>query len=427
MVVLNSFLGRSIFLAQADSSDLGDFVGQIGGLLIMTCAAGVVWVLLMAVVMQRAAERRRRAKEGLPPLPGLHVAAYRAAKRWLNPAQASRPESAPVERAASRPAPESAPAMPAPDLAMLTGDLPQPDLGAMVGAEPEPVGDMEAEYPLPDAEPDLDPAPAPEAATSPAAGGAPGDAVEVLRVWRDVSDGALILEIDGQRVASPADVRATDLARRFANVARDLAALPASGEAGDFTPPDDSASPAPPPDAVELLRVWRDLADGGLIVGVGGRFFRSQTGLREAGLDRRYDNVVRELQALASADQGARPASTSAGTTSPAPGDPDEETMPSIGPASMFRQMTRVAMGHGPELTEHAPAKSIPEQIEDLLQARLANEPAFKGRRIHVRPSIEGGVRIEVDGTFYDGVGDVADEAVKTLLMDVVREWEDSQ
>jgi hypothetical protein len=93
----------------------------------------------------------------------------------------------------------------------------------------------------------------------------------------------------------------------------------------------------------------------------------------------------------------------------------------------MFRQMTRVAMGQNPTTPEASAPLTIADQIEDLLQARLADLPSFQGRTIHVRPSIEGGVRIEIDDKFYDGIGDVDDPAVRELLGDVVREWESQQ
>ncbi|MEP0764338.1 MAG: hypothetical protein HRF48_16520, partial [Chloroflexota bacterium] len=63
-------------LALSESSGTTDFLGQVSGLLILTCIAGAIWVVLMALVFQRASERRRRAAQGLEPLPSLPVAFY---------------------------------------------------------------------------------------------------------------------------------------------------------------------------------------------------------------------------------------------------------------------------------------------------------------------------------------------------------------
>jgi hypothetical protein len=178
--------------------------------------------------------------------------------------------------------------------------------------------------------------------------------------------------------------------------------------------------------------VWRDLTDGTLVVEIGRRRFRSLNELRGADLERRFRNVVRDLDALSTPPRRAPAAPSPAREETPPakarPKPPSEEVPPtSMGPGAMLRQMRRVAMGQTPEPVEQKPELSIADQIEDLLQARLAEMPSFSGREIHVRPSLTGGVRIEVDGRAYEGVGDVDDGDVRDLLADVVREWEESQ
>ncbi|MBO9308514.1 MAG: hypothetical protein J7551_01890, partial [Chloroflexi bacterium] len=70
------------------------------------------------------------------------------------------------------------------------------------------------------------------------------------------------------------------------------------------------------------------------------------------------------------------------------------------------------------------PEVSIAEQIEEFLQARLLASPQFSTRSIHVRPTPDHGVRIEVDGRFYDTVAEVIDPDVREFLMTIMREWE---
>jgi hypothetical protein len=427
----------SPLLAVSDSSGVADFIQQISGLLILTCAAGVLWVILMAIVLQRGAERRRRVLLGMEPLAPLHVAVYRGVKKWLDPQPAPRSFAEPAAPAAA-PKPRRRETLAAPDLAMLTGDLPQPDLAAMLGDAPlaeapparvSPRADRPAVVP-PREEPVIEAVvdePPMEIETS-------GDAAALLRVWRDLSDGTLILGIGGRQFRSLVDVRRANQERRFLNVLRDLNALP------EATPPDAPAAPphpadaqSAPPDAVELLRVWRDLADGTLIVEIGGQPFRALDALRRAGLDRRFLNVLRDLNALPPS-AGAAPESPAATTPAdPKPADkpilpgPDSAEAVSLSPGAMFRQMRRVAMGQTPAPVERKPEQTIAEQIEEILQARLADLPDYQSRSIHVRPALSGGVRIEVDGHYYDGVGDVEDAAVRDLLIEVVRAWEQSQ
>jgi hypothetical protein len=367
-------------LALNDSSGIDDFLSQVSGLLIITCIAGLIWIGLMMVVAQRAAERRRRAQLGLAPLPGVYVSVM----NWLT---GSRTPPAPVAAAPVEPR-RVAPVepIPAPDLGMLTGDLSEIDEAALFerfSDEPlnveTPIVETQSRVtaPKPQAteyivrplklQADMMPEPT-KAIPIPSAdnlplGVQPRDSVEVLRVWRDLSDGMLIVEIDGKQFRSLNDLRSAELERRFLNVVRDLNALSTPGYRADPPPaaidPAPQNAPAAPPPAA-----------------------------KEAGAD-------------------AMP--------------------PSLSPGSMFRQMRRVAMGQKPEPVEIKPTLSIAEQIEELLQARLAELPAHLDRAIHVRPSLHGGVQIEVDGRYYEGIGEVEDDEVRNLLIDIVREWEQSQ
>ncbi len=401
-------------LAQS-GSETTDFLRQIGNLLAVTCVAGVLWVILMAVVIQRAAERRRRERMGLEPLPGLHTVAAQRLKNLLSPqaSAAVTPEGEMPTRdraphvTRSRPAP-----MPAPDLAMLLDDLPEPDLDDMLAGEAFTAPYAQAPALDPEPEPDSDP-----------------ELDADYDADYDAEDSA-VYDDEPQATTIPA-----------ANIDQ---AIPV--DEADFSAPDDdvlaaaSSAEGEPADSVELLRAWRDLSDGGLILEIGGRRFRSMGELRGTDLERRFVNVVRDLTALAK-----MPASPAAAQPAPPPlrkaspptqdappptkptvsGTPDD--MPSMSSGSMLRQMRRVAMGQAPDLPESQPVLSIPDQIELLLQNRLAGLDAFSGREIHVRPSMGGGVRIEVDGQFFDGIGAVEDDDVRALLSGVVRDWEKSQ
>jgi hypothetical protein len=339
----------------SDSSGISDFINQVGGLLALTCVAGIIWLIMFGLIMQRANERRRRQKEGLPPLPGFHVIWWNRIKQMLSgqsPAPLTEPDlSSRLTRTASAPKPRPKTTIPAglsaPDLSLLTSDLSAPPPAPKwEPAEPEPY----------------------KAVEEPAA-------------------------------------------------SFDYAADPI---------PQDLPPAAEPPDSIELLRVWRDLSTGSLVVEIGGQQFNSLEHLRNADLERRFVNVVRELDGL-SQPKGSKPTQAPRATISPATGKDEAPPPPSLGPVSMFRQMGRAAIGQTPTTPEVSAPQTIADQIEDLLQARLAKLPSFQGRTIHVRPSVDGGVRIEIDERFYDGIGDVDDPDVRALLGDVVREWESKQ
>jgi hypothetical protein len=304
-------------------------------ILVVFCGLFILWLGTLYLLYRRIVERRRRQREGLEPLPDIHVVLY----RWLK--RVAGAETVPQSGTMS--------AAPMPDLGMLTGSLPQPS--------PEPAYD----------------------------------------------NGWLSESFNLDAAQPEEEINPVEMGESTGEEAVDLPS---------------------PPDSVELLRVWRDLSDGSLILEIGGQQFKSISEMKAAHLDRRLMNVVHDLTAmLRTAPQ--QPKAPPTPTPTPPSSTPKDETFPSMAPGEMFRQMGRVAMGHKSEPAEKAPTVSIPDQIEELLQNRLVNLPDYAGRSIHVQPSPLGGVRIEVDGQFFDGVGEVPDDEVRALIQDAVREWEE--
>ncbi len=374
------------FLALNDSSGVDDFLKQISGLLVITCIAGLIWIGLMMVVAQRAAERRRRSQLGLAPLPGMHVSAMNWLMKLVGPGTPPPAASRSVEPKVITPVEP----IPAPDLGMLTGDLSDIDEEALR----ERFSD------------------------------------EPLNVDTPI--------VETQPPVAASKTQATEYIARPLKLIADM--MPEPTRAIPIPSADNLPLGAQPPDSVEVLRVWRDLSDGVLIVEIDGKRFRSLNDLRSAELERRFLNVVRDLNTLSTSGSGRAPDPAPAAdpvplnTPTPASAPPARPAakdaaaeVPSLSPGSMFRQMRRAAMGQTPEPVENKPILSIAEQIEERLQERLAALPTHLDRTIHVRPSLHGGVQIEVDGKYYEGVGDVEDEDVRNLLIDVVREWEQNQ
>lgn len=361
--MIAALLLRGIVLAQ--DTGFSDFLAQVRGLILFICALSTLWLVLFVLSLQRAAERRRRARLGLEPPPGFWVWAYRYLTGQHQDPTAGRPARAPA-------APSDALV---PDLDLLTGGLPDLDR-------------------LPEVPPAVP-----------------------ARTARSVAQSVP----DGLEAALPLDA-----ARFDAALSPQEETMPAPSSSDDVLP-----GAPPPADAVELLRVFRDLSDGSLIVEIGGRRFRSLSELRSANLERRLTAVVRDLAQMlrgASATapaSGARPSAATTPASAPAGALPTSE-MPSMAPGTMFKQMMNAARGQKPEppAAEPLPELSVAEEIDALLQARLAALPDFRGRKIKVETAAGGGVRIQVDDQSYEGIGDVAEEEVRALLQDVVREWE---
>ncbi|MCD4684602.1 MAG: hypothetical protein K8S97_01525 [Anaerolineae bacterium] len=489
-VLLHTFLTGWMILAQDDT--MGNFLRQARGLIVVTCVLGILWAVIFALSLQRGAERRRAEKLGQEPPPAFWIWVFQWLRQQFDtlsgtPRTTTPPLAAP---APPRPAPSQPDDPLAPDLDLLVGDLPEPDLADMLGdlpgdasadmfsARPAPVADaaladaLESDFALDD-----DPAPAdveradvdaaeaaPEATFAPepfdlsalpdavaaAAGAAGTDLVALLRVFRDISAGDLIVDIEGQRFMSAVDLAHAGHTRRLTAVVRDLVALAktahAQSDADQAAAPPPTASPdmpgstPPPPDAVELLYVFRDLTAGGLVIDMGDQRFTEVASLQAAGFGRRFTAVVRDLVQMAQAAQQAQPTappqSPAADESPDAPGQPaprvvstvlPDDELPSMAPGTMFRQIAGMAIGqkHDPPPVEPGRELSVAEEIDIVLQERLARTGEFAERTLKVEPSLSGGVRIQVDDQFYDGVGDITDDAIRTLLQEVVHEWEE--
>ncbi|NPV66454.1 MAG: hypothetical protein HPY64_04835 [Anaerolineae bacterium] len=203
-----------------------------------------------------------------------------------------------------------------------------------------------------------------------------------------------------------------------------------------------------PPDAVEVMRLWRDVTDGTLIVQIGDQSFRSLAEIRVAGHERRFMAALRELTIIARAvpaeapptpepspalvEQPAPPAAqpTPSVKIPPAPPvappiDLITDTTPPAEPIGSFFDNVRKLVQSGGRVPAGAPVPlSIPEQIDAVLQQMLLRTPEFTGRRIHIRQSVAGGVLIEVDDNSYEAVADIADDAVRAFVQEAIREWE---
>jgi hypothetical protein len=226
--------------------------------------------------------------------------------------------------------------------------------------------------------------------------------------------------------------------------------------------PPPARAPAPSQvteDLVEVFRVMRDLADGALVVEIGGNRYSHLAEITDGQVGRRFIANVQALsdfamlsttQPLSSVPppapaQPSLPPAPAQPPTPPAPAQPSAPPAPAQPPAPETPSLTerlRAAISQSPPPpaprpsaapgapigeTPPPPTGSLADQIEETLQFRLMTHPTLSKRSIHVRPAAGGGVRIEVDGRSFDGVSDVDDEEVRTFIQDTIREWEARQ
>ena len=65
--------------------------------------------------------------------------------------------------------------------------------------------------------------------------------------------------------------------------------------------------------------------------------------------------------------------------------------------------------------------------LETFLQARLADDPVFAARSLHILPTPDGELRVEVDGEFYAAVQDVPELDARAFLTRILTEWNAQQ
>ncbi len=71
--------------------------------------------------------------------------------------------------------------------------------------------------------------------------------------------------------------------------------------------------------------------------------------------------------------------------------------------------------------------KTMADEIEELIQLHRGTSPSLASRSIHIRQGAGGGIRVEVDGQYFDSVASVTDPDVTAFLQSVIREWEARQ
>ncbi|MFN8528989.1 MAG: hypothetical protein U0670_10285 [Anaerolineae bacterium] len=199
-------------------------------------------------------------------------------------------------------------------------------------------------------------------------------------------------------------------------------------------------------DVVEVLTVLRDVADGGLLIQIGDKTYRNPPALADAEFKRRFNTAISELaKSLSKTPVSAPPKETTVSAPSPDQAAnmelPSSDAMatgtytPTLGmmPGDLPKFKVTEAprpnrpLGRVPKPTETIPEIDVGGSVEAYLQHKLSMTPQFAGRRVHIRPNPLGGIRIEVDGQFYDAVSDVGDPAVQAFLRSAIEEWQNRQ
>lgn len=210
-------------------------------------------------------------------------------------------------------------------------------------------------------------------------------------------------------------------------------------------------------EAVDVLTVLRDVADGGLLIQIGEKIYRNPPALADADFKRRFNTIVSELARNLSVTPPRSPISAppvesavSASSGEAVEGSPAQAPYEMPTDADMLpprsTATTRAAPGDLPKFTlpqtplQPKPLRRVPKptnepipeidvggSVESYLQFKLEQSDEFAGRSIHIRPNPKGDLVIEVDGKFYESVADVEDVIAQAFLRAAIEEWQSRQ
>jgi hypothetical protein len=188
--------------------------------------------------------------------------------------------------------------------------------------------------------------------------------------------------------------------------------------------------------AHEVLRVLRDNLTGRLLLEIAGKRYASLDEVGEGEMRQALLMTLHDLEtfaggAPAALNVPAQQTSELAGAASvpavptraakPAAEKATDEYRP-LPPPTMnpFKQMAVLReMAKNPP----PPPKTITEQIDEVLQARISGTPMIH-RGLHVKPGPRGDAVFEADGQSYLSVDELPDVEVRDVIRAAVAEWE---
>jgi hypothetical protein len=185
----------------------------------------------------------------------------------------------------------------------------------------------------------------------------------------------------------------------------------------------------------QVVGLWRDKRSGRLTIEMDEKYFASVEKLssRQVSL---LIQAFTDLQIWLNVDN----ITSRIGMTQPAESEPEKPSQirteqlifPDQSPeesVSDFIEPVRVDVNEiltravNPKSKVKEKPKSIVEQVDEILQKRLASSP-YSNRLIRLVDAPGGGIEVLVDAKKYEGVGDVPDLEVRSFIQECVKEWE---
>lgn len=193
-------------------------------------------------------------------------------------------------------------------------------------------------------------------------------------------------------------------------------------------------------EAKEVVAILRDPRDGRLVVQINSTGYRTLMGSPETKQE--FLSVMRELSTIVNEPDDNPPAVEETIEPEPAPTSKrSTSTPPPVGPSgempgdlptyklddSLIPPQKGGLFSKPKYEAAPVPELNIAAAIEAYLQHKLRHTSEYTGREIHVLSAPGGGVRIQVDGDYYEAVSDVTDDDVREFLSSTIQEWQERQ
>lgn len=111
------------------------------------------------------------------------------------------------------------------------------------------------------------------------------------------------------------------------------------------------------------------------------------------------------------------------------PTDSKPEWMRQTPPAETIA--ATLSEGEGVQVFNHDPSEKLAapfaEQIEDIVQARLAKHPSLRQYRVDFGSAPDGSLEIHVNGQAFTEIDALPDESLKKLVREAVETWRKTQ
>jgi hypothetical protein len=193
------------------------------------------------------------------------------------------------------------------------------------------------------------------------------------------------------------------------------------------------------PGAVLLMQVWQD-SEGYLVVEAGGQRYRRLFDIRDGEVGRRVLEVINWLVAFSKGKESrgaslAPPQKPAARPVAPPPpaAAVDEETQAFFDEVRQKeetpRKVSRIITDPVP-FRRSSPTQqpgitlNLAEEIDRMLQIRIAAAPEFGERRIHVVTAPDGTLRFQVEGISHAALDEIPDPQVQALIRAAIGDWE---